>query len=89
MAYNPIAAGEVDQDSPLTEGLTQKIRDNQDYHQGRFHNSTGHNHDGDTDDGAPITSFPSNVTADGDVTVAGTITAGLVLDLYAVFQGEW
>ena len=89
MAYNAITSGEIDQDSPLTEGLMQKVRDNQDYHQGRFDNSTGHNHDGGTDDGAPITGFPENVTADGDVTVAGTIVAGAFIDYYTLFNGRW
>lgn len=89
MAYDAITAGEIDQDSPLTEGLMQKVRDNQDYHQGRFHNSTGHNHDGGTDDGVPITSFPENVVADGSISVNGTLSAAVFIDFYALFRGRW
>ena len=88
MAYSAITSGEVDQESPVTEGLMQKIRNNQEYHEDQFDASTGHNHDGDTDDGAPIDTFPENVTAQQAVTVEGTLTAPNFINWGAMF-GLW
>ena len=88
MAYSTITAGEVDQDSPITEGLMQKIRNNLLYFLGLFDVSTGHDHNNGTDDGAPVTSFPSDVTASGNITVNGILTA-TNYNNYAAMFGVW
>lgn len=85
MAYVPIAAGEVDEDSPVTEGLMQRIRDNLQFFLDKFHITTGHDHDNDATDGAPVDSFPSAVTATGNVTVAGELTASNFTNYLALY----
>lgn len=86
MPYQAINANEVDQDSPITEGLMQRFRDNLVFFLAQFDTSTGHDHDGDTDDGADITSFPSAVTASANVTITGTLTAYKFINYLAMFQ---
>jgi hypothetical protein len=86
MTYQAITAGEVDEDSPITEGLMQRIRDNLTYFLGLMDTTTGHDHDNDTDDGAPITTFPEDVTANGDITILGTLTATNFTDYLALFH---
>lgn len=88
MPYQTINANEVDEDSPVTEGLMQRFRDNLLYFLGLFDTSTGHDHDNGTDDGAPVTSFPESVTADKSVTVTGTLTASNFTNWGAIF-GLW
>jgi hypothetical protein len=87
MAYQQITASEVDEDSPITEGLMQRIRDNLIYFLALFDTSTGHDHDNDTDDGTPITSFPEAVTAEDQVTVIGTLTAANFHNYLAIYGG--
>lgn len=85
MPYQTITAAEVDEDSPITEGLMQRFRDNLLYFLGLFNITTGHDHDNGTDDGTPITSFPSAVTAQDSVTVEGDLTATNFTNYGAMF----
>ena len=89
MAYQPINASEVDLDSPITEGLMQRFRNNSLWFLALFGASTGHKHDGTANEGAPVKAFPSSVVASKNITVNGTLTAGQFIDWYAIFLGRW
>lgn len=88
MPFQTIAAAEVDEDSPVTEGLMQRFRDNLLYFLGLFNITTGHKHNNGTDDGAPITNFPTTVTAEKSITVNGDLTAVTFTNHAALF-GVW
>ncbi|GEM_PF-7074959 len=54
MAFTAIPNSSIDADSPLDSTLFTYLRDNDDYLKARFHITTGHNHGGGTDSGAPV-----------------------------------
>ena len=83
MAFTAIPNSSIDADSPLDSTLFTYLRDNDDYLKERFNITTGHNHDGTNDSGAPV-SVP-----DGAITTTKIADANVTTAKVKLTQGNW